>query len=190
MRDVKALWNISCYWCYGVWHTVDQELQFQKWRISLESRRVRCSFGVWTDRVLCALIKHEQRFVWWPTATERASVREEMRFEKGLSGCAGFIDGTHINFYTAPARKDAPDYFNRHKQYSYSYNVLAVVDNRKRFRLVHVGLSGSAHDQRVFRSSRLSRDPEAFFSKNEYVLADAGYTPGAHIVPLYKRVRG
>ncbi|KAE8220813.1 hypothetical protein CF319_g5715 [Tilletia indica] len=52
------------------------------------------------------------------------------------------------------------------------------------------GISGSAHDQRVFTASALSGRPEDHFDDDDYVLGDSGYTSGKHLVALYKRYRG
>ncbi|KAE8251130.1 hypothetical protein A4X03_0g6410 [Tilletia caries] len=142
----------------------------------------------WTDRVLCALIAVESTYVWWPTAGERQQLRQELSDHHGLAGCVGFIDGTHVNFIGAPARHDAADFFNRH--HMHSYNILAVVDYNLRFRFLHLGFPGSAHDQRVYRASALAQNPDHHFSKDEFILSDSGYTSDAHLVSLFRRFRG
>ncbi|KAE8226089.1 hypothetical protein CF326_g7757 [Tilletia indica] len=116
---------------------------------------------VWTDRVLCALISLEKKYVWWPSRGERAQIRRQMREERGLLG-----------------------------HHTYSFNVLGVVDFQRRFRFLHLGYPGSAHDQRVFTASALSGRPEDHFDDDDYVLGDSGYTSGKHLVALYKRYRG
>ena len=106
----------------------------------------------------------------------------------GLAGCVGFIDGTHINLSAAPARHDAADFFNRHHRYS--FNVLAVVDRQLRFRFLHLGFPGSAHDQRVYRASALAQDADNHYAEDEWILGDSGYTSDAHLVSLFRRYRG
>ncbi|KAE8211037.1 hypothetical protein CF327_g5180 [Tilletia walkeri] len=142
----------------------------------------------WTDRVLCALIGIEKQFVWWPARGERQQLRTFLRDHHGLAGCVGFIDGTHINLANAPARRDAADFFNRHHRHS--LNILAVVDFNLRFRFLHLGFPGSAHDQRVFNASALAQSPDTHFDANEFILGDSGYTPNAHLVSLFRRFRG
>ncbi|CAD6927717.1 unnamed protein product [Tilletia laevis] len=143
---------------------------------------------LWTDRVLSALMSLERRFMWWPSPGERAQLRRELTNEHGLAGCIGFIDGSHINLAVAPARHDAADFFNRHHRHS--FNLLAVVDRHLRFRFLHLGFPGSAHDQRVYRACALAQSPDSHFSTDEFILGDSGYTCDAHLVSLFRRFRG
>jgi DDE superfamily endonuclease len=57
----------------------------------------------------------------------------------------------------------------------------------KRIRYVYTGWPGCAHDARVYGNSALARRPERFFSGEEYLLADSGYTPSLRIVPAFKK---
>ncbi|KAE8243770.1 hypothetical protein A4X06_0g6112 [Tilletia controversa] len=123
-----------------------------------------------------------------PTAGERRQLRQELSDHHGLASCVGFIDGTHVNFIGAPARHDAADFFNRHHRHSYI--ILAVVDDNLRFRFLHLGFPGSAHDQRVYRASALAKTLGHHFSKDEFILGDSGYTSDAHLVSLFRRFRG
>ncbi|KAE8182855.1 hypothetical protein CF336_g8389 [Tilletia laevis] len=181
-------------------HPVQYQVLLVLWRLAHSATgatafQIAERFGVsegtvisWTDRVLCALIGIEDRYVWWPSLGERQQLRQQLSDHHGLAGCIGFIDGTHINFAGAPARKDAADFFTRHHRYS--FNVLAVVDIDRRFRFLHLGFPGSAHDQRVYRACALFQAPDQHFSANEFILGDSGYTSDAHLVSLFRRYRG
>lgn len=64
---------------------------------------------------------------------------------------------------------------------------LIVCDNNKRIRYVYTGWPGCAHDACVYENSALALCPDQFFSGEEYLLADSGYTPNLHTIPTFKK---
>jgi DDE superfamily endonuclease len=80
---------------------------------------------------------------------------------------------------------DGEDFYSRKGRYGLAG--LIVCDDRKRIRYVYSGWAGCAHDTRVFKNSLLALQPERFFSGDEYLLADSGYTPSRHIIPVFKK---
>ena len=52
------------------------------------------------------------------------------------------------------------------------------------------GIPGSAHDQKVYGMTPLARDPAAFFSGEQYILADSAYSATRTVVPIIKKPSG
>jgi hypothetical protein len=126
-----------------------------------------------TKRVMVALISLKDRWIHWPNADERQQI--SLRFERdyGLPGAVGIVDGTYCNFDQRPA-VDGEVFFNRTCRYS--YNVQLVCDDQKLIRYYVVGWPGSVYDQTVWASGKVFSNPNQFFSPNQFLLADAGYT--------------
>jgi hypothetical protein len=53
-----------------------------------------------------------------------------------------------------------------------------------------VGLPGSVHDARAFEESPIMKDPNRFFSGNEWMWADSAYGCTISCVPPFKKPRG
>lgn len=99
----------------------------------------------------------------------------------------GFINGIHINLKRAPFKcTKAAGAWHRRKE-RYGWNVVAVVDEKKRFAFGHWGYSAAASDMRVQRAMRIHSDPHDFFDHQQYLLADSGFQRTNHIVPMYRQ---
>lgn len=131
-----------------------------------------------------------KQIIHWPTLDERDELKRRIKSIHGLPDCLGYIDGSHINLEHAPTRpaKTAGSFHSRKERYG--FNLVAVVDDHKRFRYIHWGFSASSSDQRVQRNMRLHTDPFDFFDGGEWVLGDSGFTCTRNIIPMFKRVRG
>ena len=117
----------------------------------------------------------------WPGPAEQLQIRQH--FETfGLPECVGVIDGCKINLLNAPSREDKAA-FHTYKE-RYALVCLFIVDHTYCIRYVHYGYPGSANDKRVQRLVTPLNEPERFLSPSEYILGDAGFTCGDHIVPL------
>jgi len=141
-----------------------------------------------TDRVHLALIALEPRYTKWPGTEERKAMEEKFTEEGIPGGCVGAIDGCHIVLFACPGTHDYVDYFNRKERYS--YNIQAVVDINKVIRHLHVGHPGCSHDMRVFSESQVGEDPASLLDPHQYIIADSGYKPLYHIVPVFKKEPG
>jgi len=53
-----------------------------------------------------------------------------------------------------------------------------------------MGMPGSQHDSSCFRASKMGKNPGAFFSLGEHIIADSAYAASATVIPAYKRPRG
>ncbi|OCF35801.1 hypothetical protein I316_02294 [Kwoniella heveanensis BCC8398] len=147
------------------------------------------SLGKFTERVIEALLDHEDEFVFWPNEAERRYISAWFEREKGIpGGCVGVVDGCHIVFYSAPAREDKQDYYSYKRRYRFS--ICAICDHNYLLRQVLYGFTASQHDTTVFESTKVAKYPEKFFSTNEFLLADSAYTPSKYTVPLFKCEKG
>ena len=77
------------------------------------------------------------------------------------------------------------DSFSHKSRYGLSAQV--TCDDQRRITNIFAGFCGSAHDNRVFRHSRLNISPELFFKNGEYILADSGYTSTANVICCFKK---
>lgn len=62
-----------------------------------------------------------------------------------------------------------------------------MCDDQRRIRYIYTGWPGCSHDARVFENSALAQEKDEFFSGEEYLLADSGYTASMNVVPAFKR---
>ena len=109
-----------------------------------------------------------------------------------------------------PGVPDAVDYYN-HKGF-YGLQLMAIVDNRRRFRFALLCFPGAAHDSRtwgyssvslldcgsqmtrldlpgVLRIPQIHNNPEAHYDRGQYLIGDSAFVAGDHMVPPYKRNR-
>jgi hypothetical protein len=127
----------------------------------------------------------EREFVAWPGDEEKQEISHRIRAASGFPSCLGFIDGTLFPLAEKPG-KDGEDYYSR--KGSYGLAGLIVCDDQKRIRHVYTGWPGCAHDARVFENSPLALRTNQFFTGNQYLLADSGYTPSSTIIPCFKKL--
>jgi hypothetical protein len=71
--------------------------------------------GLFTNRVITALLAVKRRWVAWPDAERRSEIGRVMK-QEGFPGCVGFIDGTTIPLSQKP-KIDGEVYFDRKKRY-------------------------------------------------------------------------
>ena len=58
----------------------------------------------------------------------------------------------------------------------------------KHIRYCYTGWPGCAHDARVFENSSIALHPQQYFTGNQYLLADSGYTASETIIPCFKKL--
>lgn len=137
----------------------------------------------YTRRCIHAILELEGEFVKWPNAEERAANKEHIGRSSWFKDCIGFIDGTLVPLAYAPS-KHKEDYYTRKS--IYALNSLIICDDRRMIMYAHHGWCGSAHDQRVLKSTT---NITSHFSEGEYIVADSGYASVEQIVPVFKRSR-
>jgi hypothetical protein len=151
-------------------------------------RMGRGTVDLYKKRVVKAIRSLRDRYYKWPNSDERAQIAERIRKEYGFPNCCGMADGTLNPLAFEPQTIDAPDYSGR--KYGYSLSTLVVNDDRKRIIYYLAGWPGSAHDNRVFRNSKLCQKPSEFFSPTQYLLGDSAFACMPFMVSAYKKPQG
>ncbi|KNZ47995.1 hypothetical protein VP01_5990g2 [Puccinia sorghi] len=68
----------------------------------------------------------------------------------------------------------------------YSISLTLVCDVNKKFTSYLAGYPGSCHNSYVLSNMQISQQPEKFFDKNQFLLADSAYTSDWFTLPAYK----
>jgi DDE superfamily endonuclease len=123
----------------------------------------------------------------WPDPTERKSIANFFEEHYNLPFCVGIIDGMLHRLATKPQSSDAADYHGRKGD---TLSTLIVSDHKRRIRYYQAGWPGSAHDNRILRTSRLSCRFQEYFTPEEYMLGDSAFTNRSFVVTTYKEVSG
>ncbi|KNE91263.1 hypothetical protein PSTG_15328 [Puccinia striiformis f. sp. tritici PST-78] len=130
------------------------------------------TINLYTMRFIKIIYKKKSLLASWPTQEERLEMSQVMQ-DEGFPGCVGFVDGTTIPLSQKPP-VDGNHYFDRKKRYSISLTL--VCDINKKFVSYLAGYPGSCHDSYVFSNMRIAQQPNRFFDRNQYLLADSAYT--------------
>jgi hypothetical protein len=102
-----------------------------------------------TCRAINIALRHE---IAWPTRNRLLQVQNDFKVLCGLPAVGGAIDGTYIHI--SKPRVGLEDYFY-FKTHGYALNCQAVVDSRKVFLDLFLGMLGSTNDARMLRRSSL-----------------------------------
>lgn len=108
------------------------------------------SVNNYTNRCIYAILQLEKEYVRWPDAAERSQIEARIGATSFFKDCVGFIDGTLLTLASAPSLHKE-DYWTR--KLVYALNSLLICDDQRRVIYAHHGWCGSAHDQRVLKSS-------------------------------------
>lgn len=136
-----------------------------------------------------ALLNLQERYLAWPDQQGRRQISDIIGRVSPFHSCVGFVDGSIIPFAVKSATEDFADYYTKRKRV-YGWNIALICDYNRRVIGLHTGWVAAAHDQRVYSSTPLYREPNAYFGTDEYLLADSGYEASQHVVPAYKRQKG
>ena len=99
----------------------------------------------------------------------------------------GIADGTLFPLAFEPQTEDAPDYSGR--KYGYSLSTMVICDHTRRIRHYLAGFPGSAHDNRVYKSTQLAMAPGDHFGSMQYLLGDSAFENSRHMVSAFKKPR-
>jgi hypothetical protein len=136
-------------------------------------------------RVTDALRSLSDQFIRWPDAEERHSISQQIRSKYDFPHCVGIADGTLFPLAFAPESDDAPDYSGR--KYGHSITCMIVCDHTRRIRHYLAGFPGSAHDNRVFKATKLYQEPEQYFDTMQYILGDSAFENSWFMVSAFKK---
>lgn len=138
-----------------------------------------------------AVSKSLAPYMTFPSREEQGQIAGRVWDRYHFPSACGFIDGCHI--FVSPANPAEKSSCRNYKGFN-SVVLLAVVDDRLRFRFFTLGGAGAFNDRRSFRRSDLTRrqegEPEGRLVKPPYViLGDSGFDPRPWLVVPYD-VRG
>lgn len=131
-----------------------------------------------------SLLSLKKEYVHWPDAAERREIGKRFKEKYHCPNAVGEVDGTLLELAFAPQCPDASDYHGR--KMKWSLTMLIVGDDKGYIRYYLTGFPGCAHDNRVWKWSKLFQNQDELFSELEYLLADTAYEPCPVIVPAYK----
>ena len=123
-------------------------------------------------------------FIRWPADSEKETIAATFGNNGPFSEVLGIIDCSHIPI-RCPAENKL-DFYNRKK--FFSIHLQAIVDDKFRFRDIHVGEPGSMHDSTVLRKSEffklMCQDNELM--QKYYLLGDSAYVPTKYLISPFK----
>ena len=179
---------------------VDIQIAVAIWRFANGSS-VRCleqnlgfsqgSVANFTDRFLKAILSRTDKYIRWPRTPEefdavKRGFAESRDDDSGqLTDCIGAIDGSLIQI-VKPANSGSM-YVDRKNHFS--IGLMAICDASCRFTCISVGQSGSVHDARSLKRSKIwqrikDQDPE-YFPDKEYIIGDAAFPLTPNLIVPY-----
>ena len=155
--------------------------------ISLQFGCVESTVHTCVESVIDILVQNANKFIKWPNSTEAANIEKEFSNFAGFPGVIGSVDGCHIDI-KAPSMVQA-DYLDR--THKHSVNLMAICDHSKKFLYIHAGFPGSAHDNRVLKSTgfytKLETDPTSLFPNSNYhIIGDSAFQCNKFILVPYR----
>ena len=155
----------------------------------------RATFGVgygtaslYRKRVTKSLRALSSEYIKWPNAEERIKISKEIQSQYDFPHCVGIADGTLFPLAFEPQTEDAPDYSGR--KYGYSLTTMVICDHTRRIRHYLAGFPGSAHDNRVFKATKIALHPEHYFDKRQYLIGDSAFENQPFMVSAFKKPKG
>jgi DDE superfamily endonuclease len=140
---------------------------------------------VYRKRVTIALNSLADQYIYWPDAAERQTIAAAIQKDFDFPHCVGIADGTLFPLAFEPNTVDAPDYSGR--KYGYSLTTMIFCDHKRRIRHYLAGFPGSAHDNRVFKSTIIYTRPEDHFEGMQYVIGDSAFENQWFMVSAFKK---
>jgi hypothetical protein len=138
--------------------------------------------GLVIREVVAAINRMYSNVIHWPRGQEMREVMLKFKKWCGIPSIQGVIDCTHVGILKPAENPEDYYYF---KKGSYSIVAQVVVDCKKQFTNVFVGLPGSVNDSRVLRKSALWEhvmhrrllhpDIGCLEAVHPFLLADKGY---------------
>lgn len=150
-------------------------------------------------RFLYAVIHHLGHMVQWPTGARMETVLQQFA-SRGLIGCMGAIDGTHIKI-AAPMDANIEHYYCVRKG-SATLNTQLTADLDGFITSCAIGFPGTTHDSRMLRCSSVYKEAHALFDGpgvqipgttelvSPYLLGDQGYPVMSWLVPVFSTRKG
>jgi DDE superfamily endonuclease len=152
----------------------------------------RQTFGVgygtsslYRKRVTKALLSLREEYITWPDSNERKVISKDIQRQFDFPHCVGIADGTLFPLAFEPSTEDAPDYSGR--KYGYSLTTMVICDHKRRIRHYLAGFPGSAHDNRVFKSTKVATEAPDYFDPMQYIIGDSAFENDWFMVSAFKK---
>ena len=155
-------------------------------RHTFRTGRGTCS--LYRSRAVVAISSLRQQYIYWPDEEERKLIAGRIFDAVGIPNCVAIADGSLFPLARRPEREDAPDYSGR--KFAYSLSTMILCDDMRRIRYYLSGWPGTAHDNRIFQSTKLARRPEDFFDSTQFVLGDSAFANFWYMVSAFKKAQG
>ncbi len=139
---------------------------------------------LYRNRCVKALISIRDEYIKWPNPDERKEISTRIEKNFNIPNCVGIMDGTLLELGLKPSCNDASDYHGR--KLPFSLTVLFICDDKRRIRYYLGGFPGSTHDNRVWRNSKVNKQPDDHFNDIEYIICDTAFEPSPYCIPAYK----
>lgn len=136
-------------------------------------------------RALEAIVSLEDRLLYWPKEAERKEMCRRMQAIYHFPNCVGIVGCTLLPLETKPSLF-GEDYRSRHTNNDYVLKLLLVSNEVGRVLYFLSGWPGPVHDKIVWRNCKMCLHANKFFRPQEYLLGDAAFIPGAHMVSADK----
>jgi DDE superfamily endonuclease len=140
----------------------------------------RHTFGVgygiaanYRRRMTTALRSSSQEYIKWLNTKEHKVISSAIQRKYDFPHCVGISDGTLFPLAFEAQTEDAPDYSGR--KFAYSLTTMVICDHTKRIRHYLAGYPGSAHDNRVFKATKLALSPEEHFDPMQYLIGNSAF---------------
>jgi len=141
--------------------------------------------AVYRDRVTKALRSLSAEYINWPDQEERRTIAREIQVLYDFPHCVAIADGTLFPLAFEPQTEDAPDYSGR--KYGYSLSTMIVCDHKRRIRHYLAGFPGTAHDNRIWKATKLATTPESYFDPMQYSVGDSAFENSWFMVSAFKK---
>ena len=139
-------------------------------------------------RVTTAIRGLRSEYIQWPNGREREQISTAIKDKFDFPHCVGIADGTLFPLAFEPHTEDAPDYSGR--KYGYSLTVMIICDHQRRIGHYLAGYPGSAHDNRVFKATKMSMEPKKYFDPMQYLIGDSAFENQPFMVSAFKKPKG
>jgi hypothetical protein len=127
-------------------------------------------------------------YITWPDSEERKAIATAIQRAYDFPHCVAIADGTLFPLAFEPQTEDAPDYSGR--KFRYSLSTMIVCDHTRRIRHYLAGFPGSAHDNRIFKATKLALDPSSYFDPMQYCVGDSAFENDWFMVSAFKKPKG
>ena len=141
--------------------------------------------AVYRDRVTKALRSLSAEYINWPDQEERRTIAREIQVLYDFPHCVAIADGTLFPLAFEPQTEDAPDYSGQ--KYGYSLSTMIVCDHKRRIRHYLAGFPGTAHDNRIWKATKLATTPESYFDTMQYSVGDSAFENSWFMVSAFKK---